>query len=392
MKKMSFFGILLAAVIGVSMVVGTVYAETPSEVLLELGRNVYISDVTYDPAVFFTGDTGTATFQITNGNTGDSITVNHASFGDQDIKLTSGTYDSSSTIGPSMMRDYTFSVIANSDDGIYYPPFSLSFYGANSLWEREPVKIDNTRLIVLVIDKPDAFTSGGKDTITVQISNPRDSVVKNVIIYVDGEGVEITSPVIFIGKLEAGESTMVDISVTPSQETELAIAVDYNNGDNVHGVSTSLPIIFSPDKKQASTVVTNIDVGMLGGVYYVKGDVTNSGLETANGVMITSLYPAVPEDPYQNYVIGALKPDDFGSFELTFDAKNVTSVPLELSYKDEDGNVITSEYEVSLSKVIEQDIRPAVSTSLFPLVGLAVAVFILVGGYIFLQKRKNQQG
>ena len=34
---------------------------------------------------------------------------------------------------------------------------------------------------------------------------------------------------------------------------------------------------------------------------------TMPGLETANTVMVTSLAPAVPQDPYKTYVVGALK-------------------------------------------------------------------------------------
>ena len=130
-------GIILAALIGISLLFGAAYAETTSDTLTALGRNVYVSGVTYDPAVFFTGDSGTVTFHVTNGNANQTISVNHASFGDQDIRLTSETYDSSSAIGPFQTRDYTFSVLANAPDGTYYPPFSLSYYGASGLWNKE---------------------------------------------------------------------------------------------------------------------------------------------------------------------------------------------------------------------------------------------------------------
>ena len=42
--------------------------------------------------------------------------------------------------------------------------------------------------------------------------------------------------------------------------------------------------------------------------------------------------PAFAQDPYKNYVVGVLKPDDFGSFEVTFSAEaGLTSIPIEPS-------------------------------------------------------------
>jgi hypothetical protein len=382
-------GIFLAALIGISLVFGAACADTTSDTLTALGRNVYVSGVTYDPAVFFTDDSGTVTFHVTNGNANQTISVNHASFGDQNIKLTSETYDSSSAIGPFQTRDYTFSVLANAQDGTYYPPFSLSYYGASGLWNKEAVQVDNTPLLLLVIDEPDTFAQGRKDTISVQISNPRKNDVKNVILSVSGANTEITPSKTYIGKLASGASIIVNISVTPSQPTTLELKVDYNNGDNIHTVTTSVPVIFSEDKKLANLVLSNIEVTTTNGVYHVKGDVTNAGLQTANGATLTPQSPAVPQDPYQSYVIGALKPDDFGSFELTFSADGLTSVPLQLSYKDKDGNVITSEQHVSLTGATSTDAK-ASQPWLLPVIGIVIVIALVCGGYLYMKKRKNQ--
>jgi hypothetical protein len=77
-----------------------------------------------------------------------------------------------------------------------------------------------------------------------------------------------------------------------------------------------LPIVFGIDKKQADPVISNVQVKSESGVYHVTGDVNNAGLETANSVMVTSLPPAVPQDPYKTYVVGALKPDGDASGAL----------------------------------------------------------------------------
>ena len=66
--------------------------------------------------------------------------------------------------------------------------------------------------------------------------------------------------------------------------------------------------------------------------------------------MVTSLSPAVPQDPYKTYVVGALKPDDFGSLEVTFSANSTTSIPIQLSYKDTDGNLYTSVQDVNITE------------------------------------------
>ena len=47
---------------------------TPAEIAA--ADNIYISNVTYDPGSFFTGDTGTVTVAVTNGNTNQSVVAN----------------------------------------------------------------------------------------------------------------------------------------------------------------------------------------------------------------------------------------------------------------------------------------------------------------------------
>ena len=125
--------------------------------------------------------------------------------------------------------------------------------------------------------------------------------------------------------------------------------VDYDNGDNSHTINTTLPIQFTTDKMQADPVISNIVIALNNRTYDVTGDITNAGLSNANGVTVTSLSPAVPQEPERNYVIGTLKPDDFGSFEVTFTAPaGISSIPLQLSYKDSNGNIITSVQNIDL--------------------------------------------
>ena len=355
---------------------------------IQAANNVYVSNYTIDPAVLFSGDTATATFYVANGNANQSVMVNHGTFGDNDILLTSGSYNTNVNIGPSQTRSFVFSLGTDRPDGTYYPSFSLSFSAGNGMYYRTPVKVDNTPLVMTIANKPDSFTQGVKETISVQISNPRDNDVKNVIFEATGNDVTLTPSKTYIGDLAAGTSTMVNFTVTPDSPTTLFMTVDYDNGDNSHSINTTLPIQFTTDKLQADPVMSNIVIALNNGTYDVTGDVTNAGLANANGVTVTSLSPAVPHDPEMNYVIGTLKPDDFGSFEVTFTAPDgTTSVPLQQSYKDSNGNVITSVQNIDLTQATPQtNTQP----SMLPVLAVILIIVLGVGGYLYMKKRKNQ--
>ena len=123
----------------------------------------------------------------------------------------------------------------------------------------------------------------------------------------------------------------------------------------------------------------------------VTGDVTNSGLETANAVEITSLAPAEPVFPYKLYAVGALKPDDFSSFEVTFRVEgNTSGVPLQTSFKDRDGNIFTSETSVEINHeetLIEQEKPSALPENLVFVIPGAVLVFVIIA--IWYSRRRK---
>jgi len=387
MKNRIFIFLGALTLLLILMIPGAAAYVTPDSIVA--GGNVYISNVTYDPGTFFTGDSGTAMFAVTNGNANQSIVANHASFGDDDFRLTSGTYDTSSNIGPLQTRAYVFSVISNSGDGIYYPTFSLSLRDADSLYYQGMVRVDNTPLVATVISKPDSFTRAKKDTISVQVANPRKNDVKNVIMCVSGDpGADLLPSTQYIGKLASGSSMLVNFSVTPDQETTLNLTVKYDNGDNHHSTELQIPVAFSRDKKSADPIMSNIDLKTESGITHVTGDVTNAGLTVANAVTVTALPPAVPQDPYKYYVIGALKPDDFGSFEVTFTSANTTIVPIQLSYKDTDGNIITSTRNVSVPLL--PDNAQAPDFPVLPVMAIILILAVFGAGWILYLRRYKQ--
>jgi len=369
--------------------IGAVTAFQTPESIIAAG-NVYVSNVTYDPGSFFTDNAGTVTVYVTNGNSDQSVVVNHVTIGDKNIRLISTPYDSSANIGPLQSKSFVFSVVADAPDGTYYPTFSLSFRDADSLYSRATVQVDNTPLELTIVDKPETFTQGKKKTIYMQVANPRKNDLRNVILEVSGTGIIATPAKTFIGNLASGAKIPVNFTVTPEQETSLMLTVTYNNGNNPHNVKMDLPITFGIDKKQANPVISNVQVKSEGGIYHITGDVNNAGLETANTVMVTSLSPAVPQDPYKTYVVGALKPDDFGSFEVTFSTNSTSSIPIQLSYKDTDGNQYNSVQDVKISAPATNSQNSIPSNLLFPIIAVVIVVGACIGGWYFYVRRNKK--
>jgi len=367
---------------------GLVQAYETPESIVASGK-VYVSDIVLDPGTFFTGDTGTATFYLTNGNSNQSVVVNHVTFGDQTIRLTSNPYDSSANIGPLQTRPFVFSVATDAKEGTYYPTFSLSFRDADSLYYRTVVKVDNQPMELTVLDRPDVYAQGKKKTVYLQVANPRDNDVDNVILDIKGDEATITPSRIFVGTVKSGEKVPVNFTVSPENESPLNLELDYDNGDNTHTVTMDIPINFGVDKKEADPVVSNIQVKYTGGMYHITGDVNNAGLETANTVMVSTLSPAVPQDPYKTYVVGALKPDDFGSFEVTF-STNATMIPLQLVYKDADGNLYTKVQDVMVSSISITTSSTNSTMGILPIAAAVLIVVVFAGGWIYYIRRKKK--
>lgn len=370
---------------------GAAVAYATPESIVAAGH-VYVSRAVYDPGAFFSGDTGTVTVYVTNGNANQSIVVNHATIGDKNIRLTSNSYETSANIGPLQTQTFIFSIATDAFEGTYYPIFSLGFRDAESLYYPAVVKVDNTPLDLSVIDKPDTFTQGKKKTINVLVANPRNNNVTNVALEVTGEGITANPERIFIGELGTKVKIPVNVTITPEKATTALLTLSYDNGDNPHKKTMELPITFGVDKKQADPVISNVQVTSEGGVYHVTGDVNNAGLETANTVMVTALVPAVPQDPYKTYVVGALKPDDFGSFEVTFTAgSGNTSIPIELSYKDTDGNIYRSVQDVKISASgISVSQTEGGSSNMLPVAAAIVIILIFVGGWVYYLRRNKK--
>lgn len=366
--------ILLAAL------VGTVAAAE------EDAAQITVTAVRIDPEVMIRGDTATITVEIIN-NGDENVPISRATLRDKElIVVDENTYASVGTIGAGNQLEFTFTVRADAPDGIYYPKFTLDFPFAPSLRYYIPFKIESTDLQVSIIEQPDSYAAGKKEALSVTVGNPRENGVNGVSISVEGEGIEVTQSGYFIGSLAPDESSDVTFEITPRQASDLTVNVQYRNGINLHSTQLTIPVVLSDGKKRAEPILNNIELSAEGGYYRVTGDVTNAGLDVAKSVVITTGAPGEPVDPFRIYVVGALDPDDFSSFEVTFRTDNRDPVPLIIQYKDEDGNLFERVEEVEITtgsgEQKEEGLSPVI-------IGLVVVLAIaIVAAIAYTWKKK----
>ena len=350
--------------------------------------DVTVGEIRISPTVLMRGDTATVTLPVENrGAT--SVAVRRAFLlGEPNfIRSLNDPYQTVGDIGAGNSRDFSFLIRAEGPDGTYYPRFILDFRDANSLSVPFPVEVKSTELALSVLDRPDRFSRGRKDAVTVLIGNPRTADVTGVNLLMEGEGLDITPASYFIGALAPDASARVSFNITPREAGNLSITAVYQNGANPHEKTIFLPVMLDDDLKRASLVASNLVVTRDGGTYRMTGDVSNAGLEVANAVTVTAGGAAVPVDPFRSYVVGSLNPDDFASFEISFTAGDAGSVLLILQFKDKDGRIFTDRTEVPLSS----SPGPAqAAPSLPPAVLLLGALAVVVAGIILYSWKKRR--
>lgn len=380
---MRIWSILLICIIG-SMLIPSIYAQDTTD---SVRAQISVASVTLDPEVFQSYDTGTLTCVITNSGK-ESVPIDRVTFYDNDILLVSREYDTTSWIGPGESRTLTFTIRAQCGDGTYYPILSVNTRESGSIRYPVRLKVDSTTPVVSIQQKPDTFTSEKKEKIVLAISNARDNEIKNLHIIPSGEGVDLSPSDSFIGGLKSGETKEVSFDVTPTIETNLTFKLAYSNGENIHETSRILPLSFGYDKKQADPYVSNVIVKQDKSGYHITGDVTNAGMENAVSVLITMTGNATPIYPYKNYVVGTLKPDDFSSFELTFSANGTKTVPIEIKFKDEDGNQYTRNTDLDLSHAEKTEENNGSSSTVI----IIIVILCLGGGGYYFYRKRNTSG
>ena len=338
MRNLCILLLLLSAITG-----GAAAASVSAE------EQIAVTSVTVNPDTLMRGDTGTVTVEIKNtGETG--VAISRAKlYPDGIAVINDKTYDSVGIIGPGNTMSFTFTVRADTADGIYYPTFYLDLRDSGSARYSVPVMVESTAIQINVVDAPETFPADSKDTITLSVGNPRESSVNGVTVTLSGEGIKSTRTAVFLGALAQDEMKDVQFEITASQSAELNFDVSYRNGINEHHTTLTVPVEIGERAVAPDMVVNNIEIVRSGSAITLTGDVTNAGLKDAYSVKVTVDDPATPTDPYPVYVVGGLEPDDFSSFEVTCNAEGVSSIPLVVEYRDQDGRTFTETVNVSLN-------------------------------------------
>lgn len=336
-------GIIL--LLAISCIAATVLAATSAE---DAASYVSVNKVTVEPATFMPDDAGTITVDISNGGTA-PVAIYRAEILSQDIKvLNYQTYDSVGAIGPGTTMQFTFRIKPEVEDGMYFPMFYLDFTDAGSLRYPVPLEVDSTPVTVSVVSAPASFSSGTKEQVVLSVSNPRNNAVNSVTAIPGGDGIRSTQSSVFIGTLEPDEEKKATFEITAERDTTMAFDVSYRNGNNLHHLVLEMPVTVGEGGTAAEMVVNNVEVVQAGSTFTLSGDVTNAGLRDAKSVKVTVDSPAVPVDPNPVYVIGALEPDDFSSFEVTCTVRDISSIPLIIQYRDKDGKVFEDRVNISI--------------------------------------------
>jgi hypothetical protein len=341
MKGKSVVSCLIILVLMISSVHAATSAtssDSTANTAQDAASLVYVSSVKIDPEVFYPYEQGTITVTLTNSGTSSVGLSNPDILSEKVHILNKDSWNTMSFIGPGSTITYSFLVKADPPDGTYFPLFTVGAQNAGSIHYPLTIKVDTADIQVGISQKPDTFAQSTKDSVNVSIINPRSAAIKNIIITPSGQGIEVSPSQKYISSLNGQSSVEIPFSVTPDQDSNLTFHISYQNGDNDHTADIVLPIILGDNKKAAIPVVNNVELASSGTSYTLTGDVNNAGLTDAKSMIVTVGASAKAVEPYAQYAIGSLAADDFSSFEITFTATDLSSVPLVITWKDNDGN------------------------------------------------------
>jgi hypothetical protein len=338
-------GILLFFIL--ALFIASVSGAVSNETVVSEAQ-VAVSEVRLDPEIFMQDDTGTLAVTISNSGT-ETIDIDRVELLSDKLRVVNyQTYDQVGLLGSKNSLRFTFMIDADVEDGTYFPIFYVDVTGAGSLRYPVPVRVDDTDIMVSVVDAPSTFYPGSKEEITLSVGNSRENEVTSVSVTPEGEGIRTTQSSLFIGTLQPDEKKDVTFEVSASKGTDLVFDVSWRNGPNEHHTLLTLPVVMGERRVAAELVVNSVEVTQAGSSVTIKGDVTNAGLKDAKAVTVTTGAPAKPIDPNPVYVIGALEPDDFSSFEVTCTAPGASTVPLLIEYRDDEGDGYQETVDISL--------------------------------------------
>jgi len=348
-RKITIFSFILLL-----LIVSTAHAATTDTTSTSTSTSaqdavalVYVSNVTMDPPVFFPGEPGTIYITLKNSGTS-SVGLQNANILDNKVNtINSNSWNTVSYIGAGSTLTYSFQVTIDPPDGTYFPLFSVNTISSGSINYPFVIKVDSTEINAYVSEKPDTFSRSIAGTVTLTIVNPRAGSIRNIQIIPSGNGVTSSPQQKYITSLDGRNFIDVPFSITADQESPVTFHISYLNGEVPHSLDVILPIRFGNDKTAAVPVVNNVVLTAKGSYYEITGDITNTGITDAKGLLVTVGSPATVTGKYPQYAIGSLSADDSGSFDLTFTCSDLSSVPLIIKWKDTKGN------DYSITKMLD---------------------------------------
>lgn len=310
---------------------------------------VYVSAVTVDPEVFYPYETGMVSITLKNdGNT--SVGVSHpnllASSNDLSI-VKEDKWQTLTYIGSGNSITYTFQVTVNGMDGKYFALFSAETKGGSNLHYPITFEVDSEDLHAAISKKPETFTIDSEAEVNLSLINPRDGAIKSIYIITSDSGADITPSVTFVSEIPANSVVEVPFAITPHKASNITFDISYQNGDVKRETSVVMPITAGNAKDAAVPVINNLALTTSGNTYTLTGDIANTGVTDANGVVVTLGSPAKGTGTYPEYAVGSLASDDSSSFEVTFTCTDLSSVPLVIKWKDSAGT------DFSVTKTID---------------------------------------
>ena len=325
----------------------TVSGSSSSSGSTDSAALVAVTSVSMDPEVFYPFEEGTITVTLTNSGTS-SVGLSDPDIISEKVHvMNQNTWNTMSYIGAGSTLSYSFRIKADPPDGYIYALFSVATKDSGTLHFPLVVNVDSTEIKAVVSEIPDAFTRSADESVNLTIINPRAGEIRNIQITPVGEGISIIPSTKYISSLAAQSSVDVSFTVTAEQESDLTFNVLYDNGDTQHTTNVVFPVTFGTDKSAAVCTVNNVALTATGSTYYITGDITNTGISDANGLVVSVGSPARGTGTYPEYAIGSLASDDSSSFEVTFTCNDLSSIPLVLSWKDEDGD------DYSITKILD---------------------------------------
>lgn len=342
----SCFALLICILICTQPVFGAGTNET-----IDAAGRVTVTDVVIEPSVLMTGDVGLITFIVENTGLTNVAITDAQLISKEIVVLNSDVYKTSRTIGAGTRTKFTFTILANQPENIYYPAFYINYRDAGSLRYNVPIRVEEPNLAISVSGIPQVFSKGVTTQLSLLLGNAKSVNITGITIVPSGDEIQIDKTSAFIGDLPPHSEKAVLFEITPLKESDLTFNISYTCGMNAHDTSYSIVIPLGTDKLAADPLINNIEISSGSGGNIIAGDVSNAGLSDAYGVIVALESSSDDSgDPNQKYVIGTITSGDFASFEITV-PQNLKSVPLVILFKDSSGNQYSKNISIDTNQV-----------------------------------------